>query len=95
MEVSVLATNGEAVVAVSDCGVGIAPEELPNLFLPFHRRPGTAEITPGVGLGLSIVRRIVQAHGGHIDVESTPNVGSTFRVHFPLRSDAGRGRPVV
>ena len=95
VEVSVSASNGEAVVAVSDRGVGIPPEELPNLFLPFHRRPSTAEITPGVGLGLSIVRRIVQAHGGHIDVESTPNVGSTFRVHFPLRSEVGRERPAV
>ena len=95
VEVSLSSAHGEAVVAVTDCGVGITPEELPNLFLPFHRRPSTADVSPGVGLGLSIVRRIVLAHGGRIDVESTPNVGSTFRVHFPLRSDVGRERPVA
>jgi signal transduction histidine kinase len=79
----VSATDGEVELAVSDRGVGIPPEELGNLFLPFHSRPGAPEITPGVGLGLSIVRRIVKAHGGHIDVESTPNAGSTFRVRLP------------
>jgi signal transduction histidine kinase len=64
--------------------MGIPAEELPNLFLPFRRRPGAAELTPGVGLGLSIVRRIVRAHGGQIDVESAVDVGSTFRVRLPL-----------
>jgi signal transduction histidine kinase len=86
VEISVAVGDGEAELAVSDHGVGIRPEDLPNVFLPFHRRPGTAGIAPGVGLGLSIVRRIVKAHGGRIDVESTPNVGSTFRVRLPLEA---------
>jgi signal transduction histidine kinase len=93
VQVSVSEADGVAVVSVSDRGVGIPPEELPNLFLPFRRRPSTAGLTPGVGLGLSIVRRIVDAHGGRIDVESSPGVGSTFRVRLPL--EATRSEDVV
>lgn len=65
-------------------GVGIPPEDLPHIFMPFQRRGATAAIAPGVGLGLSIVRRIVDAHGGRIDVGSTPGIGSTFQVRLPI-----------
>lgn len=78
--------GSEAVLAVSDRGVGIPPEEIPNLFLPFRRRAVTRDLAPGAGLGLSVVRRILQAHGGRIDVESTQGTGSTFRVRLPLAS---------
>ncbi len=75
---------------VSDEGVGIPPEEQGAIFQPFRRAGnGEAEI-PGVGLGLSVARRIVEAHGGAIGVDSTPGRGATFRVRLPLL--AGRRR---
>jgi signal transduction histidine kinase len=73
----------EAVLAVKDRGVGIPPEEIPDLFLPFRRRAMTRNLAPGAGLGLSVVRRILQAHGGRIEVESVQGTGSTFRIRLP------------
>lgn len=79
--VSVRAENDHALLVVSDRGVGIARDDLPMIFQPFQRR--RTELAPGAGLGLSVVRRIVVAHGGTIDVESQPGIGSTFRVRLP------------
>ena len=69
-------------IAVSDQGPGIAPEEQRRLFHPF-RRGRRVDQVPGTGLGLFNVRRIVEAHGGTIDVDSVVGRGSTFRVHLP------------
>ncbi|AKJ08351.1 HAMP domain-containing protein [Archangium gephyra] len=73
----------EAVLSVVDRGIGISTEELRLLFAPFRRTGRAREKAPGVGLGLSVARRIVEAHGGRIEVESRPGVGSTFRVRLP------------
>lgn len=75
----------EVVIEVSDRGIGIAAEELPHLFEHFYRSSDpTARRRKGTGIGLSIVQYIVEAHGGRVEVSSTPNVGSTFALHFPL-----------
>lgn len=74
----------QAVLSVVDRGIGISSEELRTLFAPFRRTGRAREKAPGVGLGLSVARRIVEAHGGRIEVESHPGVGSTFRVRLPL-----------
>jgi len=76
--VTVEAIADEAVLSVADEGVGISPEERSDIFLPF--RPRKAEAPAGAGLGLSVVRRIVEAHGGRIDVESGFAHGTVFRV---------------
>ncbi len=68
-----------AELTVSDTGPGIAPEMLPRLFQPFATNKET-----GLGLGLVITRRIVEAHGGQISVESVPGQGATFRVTMPV-----------
>jgi two-component system phosphate regulon sensor histidine kinase PhoR len=76
---------GDAVeIAVSDTGVGIAPQELPKIFEKFYRvkHPKTRNVT-GTGLGLSLVKGIVEAHHGHIEVESIPEQGTTFRILWP------------
>lgn len=86
IRISVEVQSGEATVAVSDQGVGILPEEMPYLFVPFRRRQ--QEVIPGSGLGLSVVRRIVTAHGGRIEVDSEPGVGTTFRIKLPLATQA-------
>jgi signal transduction histidine kinase len=78
---------GEAVVEVRDTGEGIPAEALPFLFDEFFRaRP--AGKARGSGLGLAICRRIATELGGGIEVESTPGVGSTFRVRLPAVATA-------
>ena len=73
------------VIAVSDTGIGVAPEEVGRLFRRFFRgAQATRRQIPGVGLGLSIVRAIVEAHGGLVTVDSTLGEGSTFRVELPV-----------
>jgi two-component system phosphate regulon sensor histidine kinase PhoR len=80
--------NGEFLeVRVSDQGVGIEPEEVPKIFEKFYRvkSPATRQII-GTGLGLPIVKSVVEAHRGSIEVESQVGVGSTFRVLLPVVS---------
>lgn len=67
-------------VTVSDTGRGIPPEHLPNIFRPFYTTKGN-----GTGLGLSLVRRIVEDHLGHIEVASAAGAGSKFTVLLPVR----------
>lgn len=81
---------GEALLSVTDTGIGMAPEEQARLFGEFVRikNARTANIL-GSGLGLSIVRKIVDLYHGRVEVRSTPDVGSTFTVTLPL-PDEGR-----
>jgi len=72
----------QTVVVVKDNGVGIPPEEIPKIWDRLHRGD-TSRSRPGLGLGLSLVRAIVQAHKGRIDVKSQPGKGSTFTFSLP------------
>src|SRR5437763_2539889 len=75
----------DAVVTVSDTGIGILPEDLPHIFERFYRADRTrSRDRGGTGLGLTIVQNIVQEHKGNIEVESTPGRGSTFTLKLPL-----------
>jgi len=81
-----LQTDGEGIVVeVADDGPGIPPEDLPHIFDKMYRveKEGTRAVK-GSGLGLSIVKRIVELHGGQIAVESVEGEGTTFRVRLPL-----------
>jgi len=82
----VVAQRGHTVVfEVRDHGVGISPEDQPRIFTAFFRgERSRSRETGGVGLGLTLAHRIVEAHGGTIDVTSTPNVGTTVRVAIPV-----------
>jgi signal transduction histidine kinase len=74
-------------VEVRDNGRGIAPEHLPLVFERFYRVDASrARSTGGSGLGLTIVKNLVEAHGGRVWVSSTPNVGSTFGFSLPVAS---------
>jgi signal transduction histidine kinase len=73
---------GRLEVAVEDTGAGIPPESLDRVFDPFWRGDA-ARSTPGSGLGLALAKRIVEALGGHVSVESTPARGSRFAVVLP------------
>ncbi len=78
VKVGVLARDGEVRLEVKDTGVGIGPEERARIFEPFF---STKE--RGSGLGLATVHRIIEAHGGRIELESEPGRGSTFSVILP------------
>lgn len=77
--------HGEHLVfGVSDQGIGISPADQSKLFAPFQRLEKRPSGVRGVGLGLLVCRRLVEAHGGHIWVESEPGHGSTFFFTMPL-----------
>jgi len=72
-------------VTVADGGIGIDPADQPRIFEPFYRAPSVVDAQmQGAGLGLSLVQRIVAAHGGRITVKSAPRAGSEFTVHLPV-----------
>jgi len=73
--------NGEAIIEVTDTGRGISEDDLENIFNPFFTKT-----SGGTGLGLPAVRRIVRAHGGRVEVTSTPGSGSTFTLRLPLNT---------
>lgn len=75
--------DGGVLVSVADQGVGIAREHLSQVFERFYRAPQTSTASESFGLGLYICKRIVEAHGGRIWVESCPNCGSTFTFWLP------------
>ncbi len=74
------------VIAITDAGKGIPPEEMERIFEKFYRVPGTA--TGGTGLGLSICRGLVEAHGGSLTVENVPNGGARFMIRLPANATA-------
>jgi len=84
VEIELFRDVNEAVIAVRDYGVGISPEDQQHLFEPFRRAGLGQEAIPGAGLGLYVVRRLVDAHCGRIEVESVPGHGARFSVRLPL-----------
>lgn len=72
-----------AVLSVADEGIGMTPTDMEVIFEPFQRSKGPGMAIPGSGLGLSVTRRIVEAHGGTISVASTLGEGTTFTVRLP------------
>jgi signal transduction histidine kinase len=75
---------GEVELGVRDTGPGIDPKQLPRLFTEFVQLGSLKQRAHGTGLGLAICKRLVEAHGGKVAAESTPGVGSTFRVTLPV-----------
>ena len=78
------ARQNRAILEVRDAGAGISPADLKRLFTPFVRLERTEKMASGTGLGLATTKKIVEAHGGKLEVESEVGVGSIFRVVLPI-----------
>jgi signal transduction histidine kinase len=83
LRVEVGMRGGFATVTIADNGKGIDPDHLPHIFRPFFttKRAGT-------GLGLSLVQRVIDLHGGDVQVESEPGKGTQFSISLPFRRPA-------
>ncbi len=75
----------DVIIEIRDTGIGISPEALPHIFERFWRQD-EAHTTPGFGLGLCIAQKVVEQHGGKIEVESCEGAGSAFRVILPIEA---------
>ena len=85
VEVNAVRADAGISISVSDHGPGICPEDRPRIFEKFYRSPKTDRVH-GAGLGLYLVKRIIDQHGGELRVESPPNTGATFIVWLPAAS---------
>ena len=78
--------GGEVLISVRDSGIGFKPEDMERIFTPFERAGEDANKNiEGTGLGLSMVKRLVELHGGRVWAESAPGEGSVF--HFTLPAE--------
>lgn len=90
-----LADSEHACLEIKDTGIGIPLAEQPHIFERFYRGQNVAQLNiPGTGLGLTIVKEILDLHNGAIEVESQPGEGSTFRLFWPLTESAVRQKTV-
>lgn len=78
--VSLETLDGMIRIKIKDHGIGIDPSDLEHIFEPFRRSRSTRASIPGIGLGLAVSRRIIEAHGGRISVESDPGLGTLFTI---------------
>jgi two-component system sensor histidine kinase VicK len=89
IEVRLTTDDGDAEIVIQDNGIGIPQQAIPHLFEKFYRVDDPQLRVGGTGIGLYLVRQVVDAHRGRISVESQPNRGTAFRITLPL---AGRSQ---
>jgi signal transduction histidine kinase len=89
------AQGNEVRITVEDRGLGISSVDIAHIFEPFYRgHEAVAAQIKGSGVGLSLVKQIVEAHGGRVTVKSTPGTGSVFTLHLPLAAEPSKGDEV-
>lgn len=91
IQVALTRSRSEVQLSVTDQGIGVPEEDRERIFEPFRRVGASRGVVPGAGMGLFVARRIVEAHGGRIEVISNPGAGTTFRVRLP----DSRQRPIA
>ena len=89
--VRVAAAPEAVVLSVADTGIDIPPEDLSMVFDAFYRAKSGAAAASGAGLGLALTRRIVEAHGGTLSVESEVGKGTTFSIRLPVQQAGAIG----
>ena len=89
IDISVSDSGNTAVVVIRDTGIGIPESEMEKIFDRFYRVDASRGVTVGSGLGLSIVRTIIEAHGGTVTVDSEVGSGSSFTICLPKNPEAG------
>jgi signal transduction histidine kinase len=87
VQVEVRREGDDALVTVRDPGIGVQEDERVSIFLPFVRGAAAQATAPGWGLGLYIAERAVQAHGGMIELDSRPTVGTAVTIRLPLAGE--------
>ena len=85
----------EVRITVADGGPGVAPEIFPYIFNRFDRGRNPGDRSSGLGLGLYISKRLIEAHGGHIEVESAPGKGAAFIITLPERAASSAAQPAA
>jgi len=83
VRVSAWACDGAVAIEVADAGRGISAEALGRIFEPYYRAPDTSGATRGTGIGLAVVKALVEAHGGTVSVDSAPAIGTRVSVVLP------------
>ncbi len=83
VNITLTVNSNNATIEICDRGIGIPPEDLPQLFEPFHRGTNVRRL-PGTGLGLVVVKKCIDMHGGNITLNSQTNKGTTVTVTLPL-----------
>jgi signal transduction histidine kinase len=85
VQINAQETENQVVLTITDSGVGISDEDLPHIFDDFYSgKISNKNIQKGVGIGLAISKRIIEIHGGSIDVESESGKGSKFKINLPI-----------
>ncbi|HHE55548.1 MAG TPA: HAMP domain-containing histidine kinase, partial [Caldithrix abyssi] len=88
VKVKAMNEKSTLIVEVQDTGIGIAAKDLDNIFNEFYRAENAKKmVSTGTGLGLSLVKKIVEEYGGKIEVESKINEGSIFRIKLPIETN--------
>jgi len=80
--------NKQASISITDNGKGIQPRDIPNIFDRFYQGEVQSNMQQGSGIGLHLVKNLIELHHGTIDVESDPNVFTTFRITLPIDRSA-------
>jgi signal transduction histidine kinase len=93
IELSLVGDGDDLAIEVMDLGPGMNEEQAAHAFDPFYRADASRMSAPGVGLGLSIVRRVVEAHGGSLDLETAPGRGTSITARVPIDRARPRALP--
>ena len=90
VSVSGAVDNNRLIIRISDTGIGITPEDIPLIVLPFHRRKKAFDGQhQGAGTGLPFAKTILELHGGDLEIDSKPGEGTTIKVYLPLAAMDG------
>ena len=87
IEVRVKQQNDQLEITVADHGLGMTEEQVDRVFDKFYRVDTSDTALAGLGLGMSIAKNIIEAHGGQIRIESTPSKGTTVRFNLPIQTE--------